>query len=442
MLAASERVFGETGSYAGLTGELEMKDTDPIGYEKLFARLRGGLVSARETALNISASPIVRELGELCFALYTPEGDSIALSTGIIVHVHTMSDAIKFMVRHGWEDNPRIRPGDIFANDDPTIGDVHNADVQTFVPIFWEDELIAWAGGVTHVLDIGASTPGGVPVGPTNRLDDGIDLPCMKIGEKDELAQWHLLRCQKQTRAPMYYLLDERTRLAGCHMVREAVERVVLEEGIDRFKQFSREVIEEGRRSFKSRIREMTVPGRYRSATGFDVTFADKQQLPARARRDFLMHAPFEVRIGGDGDYALDMDGASSWGWHSMNCTPSGMQGAIWVQFTQTLICNDKVNDGAYLAIETNFPEGTIANLGDAEGSTGIAWAFLQPAFTGFPRTLSRALQARGFIEEVITSAGPDTVTLPSIRQWDQATSPRQISVRVRRLVSTVTVTS
>jgi N-methylhydantoinase B/acetone carboxylase alpha subunit len=78
------------------------------------------------------------------------------------------------------------------------------------------------------------------------------------------------------------------------------------------------------------------------------------------------------------------------------------MQGAIWVMFTQTLICNDKVNDGAYFAVETNFPEGSISNLGDAWGSTGIAWAFLQPAFTGYPRTLSRALQARGFIEEVI----------------------------------------
>ena len=183
MLATSERLFSETGHYCGVS-ELAMMEADPIGYEKLFARLRGGLVSARETALNISASPIVRELGELCFALYTPEGDSIALSTGIIVHVHTMSDAIKFMVRNGWEDNPKIRPGDIFSNNDPVIGDVHNADVQTFVPIFWEDELIAWAGGVTHVLDIGASTPGGVPVGPTNRLDDGIDLPCMKIGEE------------------------------------------------------------------------------------------------------------------------------------------------------------------------------------------------------------------------------------------------------------------
>jgi len=403
MLADSERLFAETGRYAGLH-ELEMMTGDPIGYEKLFSRIRGGLVSARETALNISASPIVRELGELCFALYTPEGDSLALSTGIIVHVHTMSDAIKWMVRNGYEENPCIRPGDIFANNDPTIGDVHNADVQTFVPIFWEGELLAWAGGVTHVLDIGASTPGGVPVGPTMRYEDGIDLPCMKVGENDELARWHLERCSKRTRASLYYLLDERTRLAGCHMIRDAVERIVLEEGVERFKTFSREVIEEGRRSFKARIREMTVPGRYRSPAGFDAEFADKEQMPARARRDIIMHSPFEVRIGGDGTYELDYDGCSAWGWHSMNCTPSGMQGAIWVMFTQTLICNDKVNDGAYFAIETNFPEGTISNLGDAEGSTAIAWAFLQPSFTGFPRTISRALQSRGFIEEVLAA--------------------------------------
>ena len=95
-------------------------------------------MSARETALNISASPIVKEIGELCFALYTPEGDSVALSTGIIVHVHTMSDAIKYMIRQGYEENPGIAPGDIFTNNDAMIGDVHNADVQTIVPIFWE----------------------------------------------------------------------------------------------------------------------------------------------------------------------------------------------------------------------------------------------------------------------------------------------------------------
>src|SRR2546423_11228930 len=406
MLATSERLFAETGSYYGLTGELALKDSEPIEYEKLFSRLRGGLVSARETALNISASPIVRELGELCFALYTPEGDSIALSTGIIVHVHTMSDAIEYMVRNGYEDNPGIRPGDIFANDDPVIGDVHNADVQTFVPIFWEGELVAWAGGVTHVLDIGASTPGGVPVGPTNRLDDGIDLPCMKIGEDDELAQWHLIRCQKQTRAPMYYLLDERTRLAGCHMIREAVERVILEEGIESIKQFSRAVIEEVRTSFQSRVKEMLVPGRYRAPAFTELPFAKEQQLPTYARVDSLMHAAVELRITRDAVLELDYDGTSAWGYHSANCTPSSMQGALWVQLTQTLICNDKVNDGAYLGLRQNFPPGTIANHSNPQCSTGNAWFFLIPSYTGFIKSLSRALQARGYVEEVLAPYG------------------------------------
>src|SRR5207245_8417223 len=106
MLEESERLFGESGSYWALTDELELKSADPIRYEKLFSRLRGGLVSARETALNISASHIVKEIGELCFGLYTPEGDSVALSTGIIVHIHTMSDALKYMIRQGSEDNP------------------------------------------------------------------------------------------------------------------------------------------------------------------------------------------------------------------------------------------------------------------------------------------------------------------------------------------------
>src|ERR1700754_705904 len=60
MLALSEGRFEETGYYHGLR-DLAMKDSDPLHFEKLFSRVRGGMVTARETALNISASPIVRE---------------------------------------------------------------------------------------------------------------------------------------------------------------------------------------------------------------------------------------------------------------------------------------------------------------------------------------------------------------------------------------------
>jgi N-methylhydantoinase B/acetone carboxylase alpha subunit len=401
MLEESEAVFRRSGRYWGLD-ELELQERDPIRYEKIFSRLRGGLVSARETALNISASPIVKEIGELSFMLYTPEGDSVALSTGIIVHVHTASDAIKYMIRKDYEENPRIAPGDIFCNNDSSIGDVHNADVLTMVPIFWHDEIVGWAGGVTHELDIGAKTPGSVPVGPISRYEDGIDIPARKIGANDTLFRDYVEAGLRGTRTPMYWTLDERTRIAGCHMVREAVERVILEEGIDTYKQFIREVIEEGRRSFRNRLMELTVPGRYRSVAFNEVPFTQESQLPSYARVDTLMHAPTELRITRDGVLEFDYEGASGWGYHSMNCTPSAMQGAIWVQITQTLICNDKVNDGAHLGTRSNFPPGTWTNHCNPAASTGIAWWFLIPSFTGFIRGLSRSLQARGFVEEVL----------------------------------------
>ena len=405
MLNENEALFEKTGRYCGIK-ELKFKSEDPILYEKIFSKIRGGLVNARETAMNVSASPIVKEIGELCFALYTPEGDSIALSTGIIVHVHTMSDAIKYMIRHEFEDNPGIAAGDMYINNDPLVGDVHNGDVQTLVPLFWEGEIIGWAGGVTHEVDIGALTPGSVPVGPTNRFEDGIDCPVLKCGARDTLFRDHELRCEKATRTPMFWKLDERARIAGCHMIRRTVEEIIQEVGIERYKTFIRDVIEEGRISFLNRIMEMTVPGRYRAPSFSEYSFSNETRLPVHAQVDKIMHAPLEINIHHDGTFELSFEGADAWGWHSMNCTPSAMQGAIWVLLSQTIIPNDKVNDGAYLATRSNFPVGSWTNPGVNFVSTGISWFFLIPGFTGLFRSLGRTFQARGYIEEVLSGYG------------------------------------
>lgn len=174
MITESERLLADTGHYYGIE-HLSLKAIDPIRYEKMWSRLRGGIIGARETALNISASPIVREIGELCFGLFTPEGDSITLSTGIMAHVHTMSEAIKHMVRSDYESDPEINPGDIFVNNDPQLGDVHNADVMEMLPIFYEGEVVGWAAGVTHETDVGAPQPASMPIGTTSRYEDVVD---------------------------------------------------------------------------------------------------------------------------------------------------------------------------------------------------------------------------------------------------------------------------
>ncbi len=401
MLEQSERLFRETGHYAGVK-ELALKEKDPIRYEKLFSRLRGGMVNARETAMNISASPIVREIGELCFALYTPEGDSIALSTGIIVHVHTMSDAIKYMIRQDYEDNPGIQPGDIFCNNDAFIGDVHNADVQDIIPIFWEGELLGWAGGVTHVIDVGAPLPSSMPIGPIHRYEDGFMLSAQKVGTNDRLHRDYELRCQKAVRLPMYWVLDQRTRIAGCQMIRAAVQQLIQEEGVDTYKQFMREVIEEGRRNFKTRVREILIPGTYRVPSFSDVTFKGDKGVAEHAAIDSLMHAPLEIKVGKNAEFAVSFEGASRWGHHSFNAAPSPMQGGLWVLMSQTLIPNDKINDGAYFAIDMNLPLGSWTNPENTFVSTSIAWVFLIPGYSGLWRALSYAYLGRGYVEEII----------------------------------------
>ena len=251
-------------------------------------------------------------------------------------------------------------------------------------------------------MDIGASTPGGVCVAPTTRFDDGIDLHCMKIGERDTIAAWHYKRVSMQSRAPGLYILDERTRLAGCHMIRDAVERLVLEEGIEDFKQFMREAIEDGRRAFKHRVRTLLIPGRYRSAGFTEARYADKTEMPKRARRDQIIHGSYEAVVGGDGHWTTDLRGSSAWGWHSFNATPAAQQGMQWILFTQTLICNDKINDGAYYATSLELTPGTWADLGDAPCSSSFPWMPMFSTSTGYLRAISRALQSRGYIEEIV----------------------------------------
>ena len=100
---------------------------------------------------------------------------------------------------------------------------------------------------------MGATAPGSMTVGPVTRYDDGYQVACRKIGKKDTLFKDWLIESQRSVRTTKYWLLDERTRIAGCHMIRDLVQDILKEEGVDTYKQFIREVIEDGRRGLSIR---------------------------------------------------------------------------------------------------------------------------------------------------------------------------------------------
>ncbi|MFC5430866.1 hydantoinase B/oxoprolinase family protein [Paraburkholderia denitrificans] len=391
-----------TGHYNGLD-KLEFRDGDPIGYEKLFSKLRGGLVHARETAKKIAASPIVEQEGELCFTLYNAAGDCVLTSTGIIIHVGTMGAAIKYMIENNWEANPGINPGDMFTTNDCAIGNVHPCDIATIVPIFWEDRLIGWVGGVTHVIDTGSVTPGSMSTGQTQRFGDGYMITCRKTGVNDEPLRDWLHESQRSVRTPKYWILDEKTRIAGCHMIRELVEDVIRADGIEAYEKFAFEVIEEGRRGLVSRIKAMTLPGKYRKVSFVDVPFKhpDVQVSNAFAKLDSIMHSPCEMTIRPDGKWRLDFEGASRWGWHTFNAHQVAFTSGIWVMMSQTLVPTQRINDGAYYATEFRLPKGTWCNPDDRRTGHAYAWHFLVSGWAALWRGLSQAYFSRGYLEEV-----------------------------------------
>ncbi|PWR24496.1 hydantoinase B/oxoprolinase family protein [Zavarzinia aquatilis] len=391
-----------SGHYNGLE-KLELRESDPIGYEKLFSKIRGGLVHARETAKKIAASPIVEQEGELCFTLYNAVGDCILTSTGIIIHVGTMGAAIKYMIENNWEDNPGINPGDMFTNNDCSIGNVHPCDIATIVPIFWAGKLIGWVGGVTHVIDTGAVTPGSMSTGQVQRFGDGYQITCRKTGVNDTPLRDWLHESQRSVRTPKYWILDERTRIAGCHMIRSMVEEIVEAEGLEAYEKFGFEVIEEGRRGLQSRLKAMTLPGKYRKVAFVDVPYAhpDVQTPSAFAKIDTIMHSPVEMTIRPDASWRLDFEGASRWGWHSYNAHHVAFTSGIWVMMTQTLVPTQRINDGAYFGTEFRLPKGTWMNPDDRRTGHAYAWHFLVSGWSAMWRGLGQAYFSRGYLEEV-----------------------------------------
>ena len=169
-----------------------------------FSIMRVTCVSAREMARRISASPGVREVGEMVVALYTPEGDAVALSNGIMVHVHTMRRFIKRMIREPYEENPGIAPGGIFADNDAFIGTVQVPDVMDAVPIYHAGKQVGWAGAVCHELESGGIRLGGDVCLAQERFTEGLFVCAEKIGSNDKTRRDHVIRCERNLRMPIW----------------------------------------------------------------------------------------------------------------------------------------------------------------------------------------------------------------------------------------------
>lgn len=401
MLEENERLYKETGYYCGIANPTLLK-SDPIKAELFHSRLMAALIAGRETTRMVSGSPYVREVAELCLGLYTAEGDNIAQSTGIQIHIRLMGDNIQWMIRKNYEEEVGIHDGDLFIANDPVISGMHAADVYDMLPIFWEKELVCWISTVIMEMDIGAVSPGCMPTPNVERGTDGLKFTCEKIGTKDRLNRDFEHKMNISLDMSDIFLLDRKGAIAANIRVRKEVHNIIREFGIDYFKTGIRELIEEERRAQLARIKQRMIPGRYRSVVPCEFPMSKQPVSWLPAKVDRLRLVPIQMDIETSGRLVLDYEGAGEWGWHPYNATPQALWGGVSIVTVQMLSYDGRANWGSLLPmhIKPPTPDSVLNPTNIKKLATSTPWAPMLDVYGMWSHLLGMAFYLRGFREE------------------------------------------
>jgi N-methylhydantoinase B len=130
----------------------------------------------RKTAM----SAIIYEVLDMGTGITDGEGNLASSGAGIPAFVGVLDKAVKRIIEvNAGED---IRPGDIFATNDPFYGGVtHLNDVVLAMPVFADGELVAWTANIAHWNDVGGMVPGSISNEAKEIFQEGLRLPAIKL---------------------------------------------------------------------------------------------------------------------------------------------------------------------------------------------------------------------------------------------------------------------
>ena len=154
--------------------------TDPITLEiiqnSLYAISEEMFAAFRKTAM----SAIIYEVLDLGTAITDRDGNLASSGAGIPAFVGVLDKAVKRIIEINGPDD--IRPGDIFATNDPFYGGVtHLSDIVLAMPVFSGSQCIAWTANIAHWNDVGGMVPGSISNEATEIFQEGLRLPAVKL---------------------------------------------------------------------------------------------------------------------------------------------------------------------------------------------------------------------------------------------------------------------
>ncbi|HEX7044262.1 MAG TPA: hydantoinase B/oxoprolinase family protein [Burkholderiales bacterium] len=296
---------------------------------------------------NTAHSVNIKERLDFSCALFDAEGNLIANAPHIPVHLGSMGESIRTVIR---ENRGTMRPGDVYVLNDPYHGGTHLPDITVITPVWSRDdrEVLFYVGSRGHHADIGGITPGSMP--PYSRTIDEegvlIDNFLLVQGGRLREAETRALLASGRypARNPTQNLADFRAQIAANQKGAEELLKMVDHFGLEVVRAYMRHVQDNAEEAVRRAITALK-DGQYeyRLDNGAVIRVAVRVDRARRAA-------------------TIDFTGTSAQLPDNFNA-PSAICMAAVLYVFRTLVDDDiPLNAGCLKPLEVIIPEGSMLN--------------------------------------------------------------------------------
>jgi 5-oxoprolinase (ATP-hydrolysing) len=150
---------------------------------------------------NTAVSVNIKERLDFSCALFDAQGNLIANAPHIPVHLGSMGESIKTVIR---ENAATMRKGDVYMLNDPYNGGTHLPDITVITPAFDASgrEVLFYVGSRGHHADIGGITPGSMPPDSTDVEQEGVLINNFQLVREGRLLEQETIALLSSGRYP------------------------------------------------------------------------------------------------------------------------------------------------------------------------------------------------------------------------------------------------
>ena len=348
----------------------------------LFASRLESICDEMGTVLrNAAFSPNIRDRLDYSCAIFDAQGELGAQAAHIPVHLGSMAYAMGDIVnRLSW------RAGDQVILNDPFLGGTHLPDVTLIAPVFASERLMGFVVNRAHHADIGADTPGSMPVS-SSLEEEGLVIEPVHLFRAGKRVDGIWEKILDATRNPQAAEGDLTAQISANRAGAQRLQVLIEERGVDTFVTGLDELNAYGERLALSALRHIP-DGSYRFVDWLD----DDGQGQERIR--------IEATVTVDaGHIEVDFSGTADQVSGNVNCPLSVAAAGVYYVFRCLMPPQTPACAGVFRNILLKAPEGCLVNArfpaavaaGNVETSTRVVDVIMGALARAIPERMAAA---------------------------------------------------